>query len=338
MKESERERYSRQVLFSGIGAAGQERLAAARVTIVGCGALGTFHASALVRAGVGRIRLIDRDFVEWSNLQRQWLYEEEDARNAMPKAVAAARRAALINSSITVEAVVDDLDARNAEELLSEADLILDGSDNFDTRYLINDFCVQHNVPWVYGGAVGSYGIVMPVEPQRGPCFECVYPAPPDGPQATCETAGVLNTVTSAVASWQVSLAMKYLVTGEMPKLLTVFDVWRGTTRQSRLPEANPDCPACGQRTCRHLHGKERVPISLCGRNAVQVHDRRRPLNLTELRERLAPLGDVRANEFALRFQYKDYEMTVFGDGRAIIKGTTDPGIARSLYSRFIGN
>ncbi|MCC7154284.1 MAG: ThiF family adenylyltransferase [Bryobacterales bacterium] len=338
MNDSQRERYSRQVLFGGIGEAGQQRLVDARVTIVGCGALGSFHAAALVRAGVGRIRLIDRDFVEWSNLQRQWLFEESDAREALPKAVAAARKAAQINSSVIVESVVDDLNPQNAEDLLSDADLLLDGTDNFDTRYLINDFSVERGVPWIYGGAVGSYGIVMPVLPGRGPCFECIYPNPPQGAQPTCETAGVLNTVTASVAAWQASLAMKFLVSGGMPPFLTTMDLWAGTAHQVRLPDAHPDCPACGKRTCRHLHGKERIPISLCGRNAVQIHDRRRPVDLRELRQRLAPLGETRANEFAVRFHHESYEMTIFADGRAIIKGTTDPGIARSLYSRFIGN
>lgn len=338
MNDSQRERYSRQVLFGGIGEAGQQRLANSRVTVVGCGALGSFHAAALVRAGVGRIRLIDRDFVEWSNLQRQWLFEESDAREALPKAVAAARKAAQINSSVTVESVVDDLNPQNAEDLLSEADLLLDGTDNFDTRYLINEFSVERGIPWVYGGAVGSYGIVLPVLPGRGPCFECIYPNPPEGAQPTCETAGVLNTVTAAVAAWQASLAMKFLVSGEMPLVLTTMDLWAGTTHQARLPDAHPDCQACGKRTCRRLHGKERIPISLCGRNAVQIHDRRRAVDLKELQQRLASLGETRANEFAVRFHHGSYEMTIFADGRAIIKGTTDPGIARSLYSRFIGN
>ena len=212
MIESQRERYSRQILFGGIGEAGQERLGQARVTVVGCGALGSFQAGALARAGIGRLRLIDRDFVEWSNLHRQWLYDESDAREALPKAIAAARQIGRVNSTITAEPVVEDLNPENAEDLLADADLILDGTDNFDTRYLINDFSVERQVPWIYGGAVGSYGIVMPVLLGRHACFECVYPAPPEGAQPTCETAGVLNTVTAMVSAWQVSLAIQLLV------------------------------------------------------------------------------------------------------------------------------
>lgn len=340
MDERERERYSRQILFPPFGEAGQAALREATVAVVGCGALGSFHAAALARAGVGRLVLIDRDFVEWSNLQRQWLYEESDAEAALPKAVAAARAAGRINSGVEAVAVVADLTPDNIEEHLSGAAVILDGTDNFQTRYLINDFSASVAIPWIYGGAVASYGIVMPVLPGRTACFECVYPEAPSGAQPTCETAGVLNTVTSMVAAWQVSLAYKVLAgrAGEIEAKITVFDVWHGTTRQMNMPTREPDCPACGTRTCRHLSGEERIPISLCGRNAVQIHDRRRPIDLDALAERLRPLGDVRSNGFALRFVLPPHEITVFPDGRAIIKGTQDPGVARSLYSRYIGN
>lgn len=334
------DRYSRQILFAGLGEEGQRRLSAARVVLVGCGALGSFQAAALARAGVGRLRLIDRDYVEWSNLQRQWLYEESDAEQGLPKAAAAAAALSRINSSIAVEPVIADLEPSNAPDLLEGADLILDATDNFETRYLINDFAVERAVPWIYGGAVGSYGLALPVLPGRTACFECIYPEPPAGAQPTCETAGVLNTITSLVAAWQVSLAYRILAghADSIEPRIAMFDVWSGSLRHIAMPPADPQCPACGLRTCRHLRGADRPPISLCGRNAVQIHERRRPLDLPALAERLAPLGAVRANEFALRFWAAPYELTFFPDGRAIIKGTSDPGLARSLYARYVGN
>jgi adenylyltransferase/sulfurtransferase len=338
MTPERRERYSRQILFAGIGEEGQERLQKAAVAVVGCGALGSFHAGALARAGAGRLILIDRDFVEWSNLQRQWLYEEGHAREALPKAIAAARALERINSEIRVEPHVADLTPDNIEELLEGADIVLDGTDNFETRFLVNDYCVERGVPWVYGGAVGSYGVAMPVAPGRGPCFECVFPEPPQGPQPTCETAGVLNSITSLVASWQVSLALQFLCGREPERKITMFDAWAGTVRQVEMPPPDPQCPACALHSCRYLHGEARVPVSLCGRNAVQIHDRKRPVDLDELARRLGALGEVRHNGFALRFSIPPHEMTIFPDGRAIIKGTQDPGLARSLYSRFVGN
>lgn len=339
MTDSERDRYSRQILLPGIEAPGQQLLLDACVAIVGCGALGAFQAGALARAGVGRLLLIDRDFVETSNLQRQWLYEESDARDALPKAVAAARAVTRINSAVRAEPLVEDLTPGNIEELLQPASLILDGTDNFETRYLLNDYCVDRAIPWIYGGAVGAYGLAMPILPGRAACFECIYPEPPSGAQPTCDTAGVLNAITSLVASWQVALATRLLCGHQVERRITTFDPWATGVRQVTMPAADPNCPACGvARTCRHLHGADRVPISLCGRNAVQIHDRRRPLDLEVLAARLAPLGQVRSNGFALRFVAEPYEMTIFPDGRAIIKGTQDPGLARSMYARYIGN
>ncbi len=332
------DRYSRQTRFTGIGEDGQRRLAHSTVAVVGCGALGSFQAGALARAGVGRLLLLDRDYVELSNLQRQWLYDEADAREAMPKAAAAARAIARINSSIETRPLVADLVADNIEELLDGADLILDGTDNFDTRYLVNDYAVDRQTPWIYGGAVGSYGLVMPVLPGRTACFECVYPEPPTGPQPTCETAGVVNTITSLVASWQTSLALRLLCGQEVEARITTFDAWSGVTRQIAMPKPDPECRACATRACRHLHGATRTPISLCGRNAVQIHDSRRNLDLEALAERLRPLGEVRTNGFALRFELPPHELTVFPDGRAIIKGTQDPAVARTLYARYVGN
>jgi adenylyltransferase/sulfurtransferase len=340
MEEQAAERYSRQSRLAEIGDEGQRRLRAATVAVVGCGALGAFHAQALGRAGVGRLLLIDRDFVEWSNLQRQWLYDESDAQEALPKAVAASRQLARINREVRTEPLVADLTAESIGDLLGEADLILDGTDNFETRYLLNDYCVETAKPWVYGGAVGTYGLAMPVLPGRAACFECIYPEPPGGPQPTCETAGVLNTITALVGAWQSSLALRILVEGveQLPARITTIDAWSGVVRQVAMPPPLPDCPSCGTRACRHLYGAQRVPISLCGRNAVQIHDRQRPIVLEELAARLRPLGPVRSNGFALRFTTGPHELTIFPDGRAIIKGTTDPGLARSLYSRYVGN
>jgi adenylyltransferase/sulfurtransferase len=339
MTAQERERYSRQILFSGIGEEGQERLCGSRAAVVGCGALGSFHAAALARAGVGGLVLIDRDYVETSNLQRQWLYEEADAADGLPKAIAARRALARINSGVAVEAHVSDLTASNIGSLLGGITVILDGTDNFETRYLINDFAVREGIPWIYGAAVGSYGLTMPIIPGATACLKCIYSLPPTGVQPTCETAGVLNAITAAVAALQVGAAIKILSghADEVARRITTIDVWSGVVRQIEQPAPDVACPACGERRFTHLEDVRRVPISLCGRNAVQIHERERPLDLAALRVQLEPLGQVRANEFALRFFLPPYELTVFPDGRAIVKGTTDTALARSLYARYIG-
>src|SRR5579883_3130572 len=305
MNPADRDRYSRQILFPGIGERGQQAILRSHAVIVGCGALGSFHAAALARAGVGRLTLIDRDYVEPSNLHRQWLYEECDAAESLPKAAAAAHRIARINSSIEVRAAVADLTPANAADLLSHADAILDGTDNFDTRYLINDFAVSRGIPWIYGGAVGSYGISMPVIPGRTACFRCVYPEPPAGAQPNCETAGVLNVVVSLVASLQVAGALKIL-SGSAETLharLTTVDIWDGRLRQIDAPARDADCPCCGRREFPFLQEARRAPVTLCGRDAVQIHERERQIDLAELQSRLAPLGEVRVNEYVLRFR-----------------------------------
>jgi adenylyltransferase/sulfurtransferase len=337
MQNSVPDRYSRQVLFSGLGEQGQQRLLESRVAIVGCGALGSFHAGALARAGVGFLTIIDRDYVEWSNLQRQWLFTESDAAEGIPKAIAAARAIAEINSGVQADPIIADLVPANVEEFLSEADLVLDGTDNFETRYLINDWCVSRGVPWVYGAAVASHGVTMPVLPGKSACLKCMFPVEPSGAHPTCETAGVLNAITSAIASLQVGDALRILSGAGAALRITSVDVWNGTIRQIQSVERSPGCQCCGKHEFVHLSGESRPPVSLCGRNAVQIHERRRPVNLVELDQLLSPLGQVRRNEFALRFFSPPYEMTVFPDGRAIIKGTTDPGLARSLYARYIG-
>jgi molybdopterin-synthase adenylyltransferase len=340
MAPSSFERYSRQARFAGVGEEGQRRIQAARAAIVGCGALGSAQAEILARAGVGFLRIIDRDSVELTNLQRQLLFDEDDARNAVPKAAAAARRLHAIASDVEVEPAVAGLSASNVEDLLGDVDLILDGTDNFETRYLLNDFSVSRGVPWIYGAALGSYGLKMTIRPRKTACFACVYPASPSGVQPTCETAGVLGPVTMAIAALQAGDALKILAGhGEhLAPNITTVDVWSGMVRQVSMPAPDPRCRACGERNFVFLDGKRRAPISLCGRNAVQIHERNRPVDLTELARQLAPVAGVRSNEFALRASIDAYELTVFADGRAIIKGTTDVGVARSLYARYVGN
>lgn len=338
MTRDEKDRYSRQILFAPIGEAGQEKIRAARVCVVGCGALGSFQAEALTRAGIGRLRLIDRDYVEYSNLQRQWLYEEADAQEETPKAIAAARRLHQLNGGVEVDPQVADLTPSNAEELIAGCDLILDGTDNFETRYLLNDVSVKLATPWIYGAAIGSYGIVMPVDAARGPCFACVYPEAPAGAQPTCDVNGVLASTTAAVASLQVAAALRLIVGWpDFECRVHTLDIWEGAGRQVSAGERDPQCRACGAREFRYLEGQRRVPVSLCGRNAVQLHDRARPLDLEQLAARLRVLGQVRVNEFALRLEIPKYSLTFFPDGRAIVKGTTNVGLARSLYARLIG-
>ena len=334
------DRYSRQTRFTPFGQAGQDRLTASTAVIVGCGALGTAQAGLLARAGVGTLRLIDRDYVEESNLQRQVLYTEDDAREALPKAEAARRHLVQANSLVRIEAVIADLEPRSADELLAGATVILDGTDNFETRLLMNDYAVRESIPWIYGAAVGSYGIAMTVLPGDGPCFRCIYPEPPAGDQPTCETAGVLGPITSMIASVQAMEALKIMAgqTGSVRRKILTADLWTGPVREAPMPPRDADCPCCGARDFIWLRGERRAPVSLCGRNAVQIHDRARPIDLRQLAERLAGAGEVRVNEFALRFSAVPYQITVFPDGRAIIKGTTDTGMARSLYSRYIGN
>jgi molybdopterin/thiamine biosynthesis adenylyltransferase len=333
-------RYSRQTRFAPLGPGGQEELARATAVIAGCGALGTVQATLLARAGVGTLRLVDRDYVEASNLQRQVLYTEADAEEALPKAEAARRHLLAANSGIAIDAHISDLDASNADELLGGADVILDGTDNFETRMLINDFAVRDGVPWIYGAAVAGYGIAMPILPGDSACFRCVYPEPPAGAQPTCETAGVLGPVTSLIGSIQAMEAIKILSgrAGHVRRRIFTADLWTGPVREIAIPPRDPNCPACGRREFVYLDNGRRAPVSLCGRNAVQIHEKKRPLDLVALAGRLAGLGTVRTNEFALRFDDGEHAVTVFPDGRAIIKGTTDPGVARSVYSRYLGN
>ena len=334
------DRYSRQVLFPGIGAEGQAKLAQGRVTIVGCGANGACVSGLLARAGVGRLTIIDRDYVEPSNLQRQTLFDEADAAESLPKAVAAARKIAAFNSDVQVKPEVADLTPENAEALLGEADLILDATDNFETRYLINDYAVKQGCPWIYAAAVAAYGVTMNIIPGETACLTCMFPAPPEGTVETCDTAGILNSAVNLIGSIQVTEAIKFLV-GAKDKLrrtLLSFDVWRNEQAEIAAARPRADCQACGRREFVHLSGERRPQITLCGRNSVQIHERSRPVNFVEMSARLGAHGKVRHNSFVLKFWRDPYEMTLFPDGRAIIKGTNDTAVARSLYARFVGN
>jgi molybdopterin/thiamine biosynthesis adenylyltransferase len=338
------ERYSRQILFDGIGEAGQARLNESCAVIIGCGALGAVQAETLARAGVGRLILVDRDFVEESNLQRQIMFEESDARERLPKAIAACRRIGRVNSDIQVEPLVTDVNFKNIEEIIADADVVLDGTDNFETRFLINDACVKMNKAWIYGAAVGSYGLTMTVLPHETPCLRCVLEAMPEpGSGETCDTAGVLMPIISIIASLQAVEAIKIL-TGQKEKLhgaLVRVDVWDFQINKINLANfsGQDDCPVCSQDEFEFLRGAGRqVAVSLCGRNAVQIgQSGSSKIDFQSLAARLKPLGEVAFNDFLLRFRVEDYDITVFRDARSIIKGTNDINIARGVYARYIG-
>ncbi len=337
------QRYSRQVLFDEIGTRGQERLSAARVLIVGCGALGSSHVEMLARAGVGKLRIVDRDFVEVSNLQRQTLFSEADAHERLPKAVAARNRITAINSAIGVEAIVADVNNSNVETLLDGCDLVLDGTDNFQVRYLLNDACVKHNAKWIYGAAVSSYGSTMTIIPGETPCLRCIFDEMPDaGSAPTCDTAGVIMPIITTVSATQVSEALKILVgdLGSLHGSLMQFDVWANDRQAIKLDKPDPQCTACGKREFEFLDADAaEFSAVLCGRDAVQIAPPRPvTLDLKRIASTLRALADVKQNEYLLRFSSGDNEVTVFRDGRAIVKGTDDISVARSIYSRYIGS
>ncbi len=343
MHREQREKYSRQILFAPIGEKGQQQLLASSAALVGCGALGTSVASLMVRAGLGRLRIVDRDFVEPSNLQRQTLFEEADARDALPKAIAAERHLRATNSDVQIESTVGDLTSRNASDLLSGFSLILDGTDNFETRLLLNDAAISLRIPWIYAAVVASYGLTFTIRPGETPCLACLLESDEHhaalGSETTCDTAGVLGPVVGVIASIEAAEAIK-LLTGNSEALddrLISCDVWSGRFQSIRVAR-NPNCRACVRHELTYLEGEAQPHITMCGRDSVQIHERRRALDLSELGLRLAASNtDVRKNEFLLRFRVPPYEMTVFADGRAIVKGTQDPAVARSLYARYIG-
>jgi molybdopterin/thiamine biosynthesis adenylyltransferase len=329
------------MLFTPLGPAGQERLRAASAVVVGCGAIGAAAANLLVRAGIGRMCVIDRDFVEPSNLQRQILFDEEDARSALPKAIAAERKLRAINSDVRVTGVVADLVPGNAAELLGDGDLVFDGTDNFETRLLVNDFSVKHRLPWIYAAAVASYGVTLVIRPGVTACLACLLgESAAASHEETCDTVGVLGPIVNLIASLAVAEGLKLLagcdqaLTGK----LTSCDVWSGRM-QSVQVERNAECRACGRHEYSYLEGQAQPHITMCGRDSVQIHERGRNLDLAALRARLEQVvGAVRQNDFLLRFSIPPHEMTVFADGRAILKGSQDPALARSLYARYIGS
>ncbi len=336
------ERYSRQILFPEIGKAGQEKLLNSRVLLIGCGALGASHAEMLARAGVGKLRIVDRDFVEFTNLQRQTLFKESDAAERLPKAVAAKARIAEINSQADVEAIIADVTNSNVEALIKDCDVVLDGTDNFLVRYLLNDACVKHQQTWIYGAAVSSYGTTMTIIPGDTPCLRCIFEEVPDaGSSPTCDTAGVIMPIIATISAVQGAEAIKILVgkTADLHRSIMQFDVWQNDWRKIKLAGPNPDCKTCGQHIFEFLDAESpEFSAVLCGRDAVQISPPTPTnLDLPALAERLSALGDVKQNEYLARFSSGDHEITVFRDARAIIHGTDDISVARSLYAKFIG-
>ncbi|HEY2933268.1 MAG TPA: ThiF family adenylyltransferase [Acidobacteriota bacterium] len=343
MPSFDAERYSRHVFFAGIGEEGQARICRSTALIIGCGALGSAQAEMLARSGVGVLKLVDRDFVEWSNLQRQTLFSEEDARQSLPKAVALESALKRINSSCRIQAEVEDFNSSNAEQFVEGADVVLDGTDNFQARYLINDCSVKLNTPWIYGACVAATGATASFLPGETLCLRCLFPkAPLPGEGPTCDTAGIVTSVPKWVASIQVTEALK-IVSGarlQVRRALLTFDAWSNRFQEVRYSDADPDCACCGRRKFEFLQGREETTATmLCGRDSVQIVPRQKQrLDLNLLEQRLRSLGPVRVSNYLLRFGISPHELTVFPDGRAIVKGTSDPGTAKTLYARYIGD
>lgn len=336
------ERYSRQILFREIGKTGQEKLLSSRVLLVGAGALGASHAEILTRAGVGFLRIVDRDFVEFTNLQRQTLYSETDAKERLPKAIAAKNRLSAINSEIEIEGIVADVNFSNIESFVKDVDLILDGTDNFQIRYLINDACVKHKKPWIYGAAVSSYGTTMTIFPNETPCLRCIFEEMPSaGSAPTCDTAGVIQPIISSISAIQTTEALKIL-TGNRDKLhksLVQIDVWNNDWRKIKLGAPSEECETCARGNFEFLDAESsELSAVLCGRNAVQIAPPKpTKIDLENLAERLKNLGEVKHNEYLVRFSTGENELTIFADARAIIRGTDDVSLARSLYAKYVG-
>ena len=336
-------RYSRQVLFNGIGEQGQARIMNSRVVVVGCGALGAVQTSLLARAGVGTLRIIDRDFVDESNLQRQILFDEEDVRDLFPKAAAAEKKLHVVNSLVNVEGIVDEVNPSTVNRLLGGFDLIMDASDNFDVRFLINEYAVKNNIPWIYGACVGSYGLTFPIIPGQGACLRCVFEsAPPPGVSPSCDTAGVIGPIVGTIASIQVAEALKLLsgARDRVRRKITTIDLWENRYDAIDLPQSFADCACCGRHEYPYMDGALGADAAtLCGRNSVQIRPNRQvKIDFDDLAARLAPLGTVEHNRFLLRAGIDGYQITVFSDGRAVIQATYDVTMAKSLYSRYVGN
>src|SRR6266496_2876424 len=337
------DRYSRQTLFRPIGKNGQERLGNSSVAIIGCGALGTVLANTLSRAGIGRLVIADRDYIELNNLQRQILFDEDDIARRLPKAVAAAEKLHRVNSTTKIEALVEDINADGIESLVQDVDLLLDATDNFETRYLLNDVCVKYARPWIYSGVIASYGVTMNIIPGETACLRCVFPEMPlPGTTPTCDTAGVLNGIVGVITGIASTEALKILLKSEkISRDLVSLDLWENAFDRIELPRQS-DCPACGEHHYEYLDSLTGTNSTiLCGRNAVQVRANmgrnKVRLDFATLAERLHLVGTVNYNEFLLRCQIDGYDLTVFPDARAIIKGTDDEQVARSVYARYIG-
>ncbi len=338
------DRYIRQMRYPPLGEDGQRRLAESRVLVCGCGALGSVLANTLVRSGVGAVRIVDRDFVETSNLQRQVLFDEDDVAGQLPKAIAAAERLRRINSQVEIEPIVADVDHANIEKLCQGVDAIVDGTDNFEIRFLINDVAVKHGLPWVYGGCIGAEGQTMTILPGDTPCLRCLMPqCPPPGSTPTCDTAGILAPIVNVIASIEAIEALKILSGNRdaVSRQLTVVELWDNRIRQvdvSQLRE-QVDCPTCKRSEFPWLAGQQGSQSAiLCGRNAVQLTHTGVSIPLKELARQLEGVGQVNRNQFLLRLKVEDYELTVFPDGRAIIGGTDDVAVARTVYAKYVGN
>ena len=347
-------RYSRQILFENIGEKGQKLLGRSFAIILGCGALGSVSASLLTRAGVGRIKIIDRDFIEENNLQRQILFDEDDIKKGLPKAIAAQEKLRKINSSVVVEGVVSDFNYTNIEKIMDGADVVIDGLDNFETRFLLNDYCVKNNIPWIYGACIGSTGLTMNIVPQKTPCLHCVLESlPPSGTLPTCDTAGIIGSIAMVIASIQATEAIKLLTkhTEDLSKDLVSFDIWEGKIQKVRISSATNECPTCKQGNYEFLNASQGSwTTTICGRNGVQIiplvrnpkSEIRNPKSeqgvcFDHLASKLRPLGEVGFNKYMMKFKIDSYEMTIFPDGRAIITGTNDPSVAKGLYAKYIG-
>lgn len=336
------ERYSRQILFQPIGKNGQEKFINSKVLVVGCGALGCSHAETLARAGIGKLKLVDRDFVEFSNLQRQTLYTEKDAAERLPKAVAAKNRLAQVNSGIEIEAIVADVNHSNIENLIENCDLVIDGTDNFQIRYLINDACVKANKTWIYGAAVSSYGATMTIIPYQTACLRCVFEEMPNaGSAPTCDTAGVIAPIISSISAIQTTEALKILSGNDknLHKSLIQIDLWQNEWRKIKLGAPNPDCETCSKGNYEFLNAENiEFSAALCGRNAVQIlPPKPTEIDLATFAEKLKSLGEIKYNEYLVRLNVEGYELTIFRDARAIIRGTDEASVARSIYARYVG-
>jgi len=333
-------RYEKHILLNEVGKEGQRKLLDSSIVIIGCGALGSVIASNLARAGVGKIKIVDRDYVELDNLHRQFLFDEIDAKKRLPKAVAAAEKLKKINSEIEIDAIIADVNPSNIEEIIKDVDLVLDGVDNMETRFLINDACIKHNIAWIYGAVIATEGMTMNILPGKTACFRClIRKIPPPGALPTCDTAGVLNTAVNVIASLQATEAIKILVGGEIRKEAIHVDVWKATWTSIKV-QKQKNCIACGRKIFEFLDAKKQADVTiLCGRNAVQINPNiKSKISFEDLYDRLKKVVDeVLYNEYMLRFKVEDYEFVVFEDGRVIIKGVGDAAIARSLYAKYIG-